>query len=226
MARFYPIIDRKETPRWAGELASELAAAGCGMIQVRAKGANSAEFFAFALEVVKAAAGRCHVIVNDRLDIALTSGADGVHLGQLDLPVAQARRLAPHDFIIGATARDVKTACKAAEQGADYIGAGAVFATGSKSDTRLIGLDGLARIASAVDIPVYGIAGITLENCRLVVEAGAYGCAGITAVSRAGRVKDAAAAYKNIEKALRQAGGVKARDKVAKWQSGKGKTKA
>ena len=84
--------------------------------------------------------------VNDRLDIALACGADGVHLGQSDLPVAEARRLAPRPFIIGASARTPEEADRAVRDGADYLGVGAVFPTGSKENAQVIGLDGIRAI--------------------------------------------------------------------------------
>ena len=142
------------------------------MLQVRAKDATSAQFFSFAEQVVHSVAEHCRVIVNDRADIALTVGAAGVHLGEHDLPIWSVRKFVPAGFIIGATARDPGTAQKAQQDGADYIGAGAVFPTGTKSDTRLIGLAGLAEIAKSVDIPVYGIAGVSLANCASVVHPG------------------------------------------------------
>lgn len=180
-------------------LAGELVRAGCSMLQVRAKQAPSKEFFDFASRVLEAAGPDCRVIINDRFDIALALGAAGVHLGVDDLPVAAVRPCVPAGFIIGATCRDPDTARRAAREGADYLGAGAVFPTGSKEDTRLIGLQGLAAIASAVRLPVYGIAGITLDNCAGVVRAGAYGCAGITAVAAAA---DPVESYRRLEDAL------------------------
>lgn len=172
------------------------------MLQVRAKDVNSAQFFAFAEKVVRATAGGCRAIVNDRADIALAVGATGVHLGERDLPVRSVRKFVPTGFIIGATARDPVAAQKAEEDGADYIGAGAVFPTGTKSDTRLIGLQGLAEIAKSVDIPVYGIAGVSLANCASVVRAGAYGTAGISAITRA---EDPVAAFQALEKSSQKA---------------------
>ncbi len=172
------------------------------MLQVRAKGATSAQFFLFAEQVVRSVAEHCRVIVNDRADIALTVGAAGVHLGEHDLPIWSVRKFVPAGFIIGATARDPGTAQKAQENGADYIGAGAVFPTGTKSDTRLIGLAGLAEIAKSVDIPVYGIAGVSPANCALMVQAGAYGAAGITAITRA---EDPVSAFQALEESLQKA---------------------
>ena len=137
----------------------------------------------------------CHsynvpLLVNDRLDIALLSGADGVHLGQDDIPVAEARRLAGEDFLIGATAHNVQEALAAEAAGADYLGCGAVFATHTKKDTVPLGLDGLQAIRQAVRIPIAGIAGITLDNYRLVLDTGANGIAVVSAILGAPDISD------------------------------------
>lgn len=202
MSRFYPIIDLAVSgPKGAG-IAGALARAGCDLVQVRAKSATSSELFTFAQAVRDSVGPGCRVIVNDRLDVALAVEVAGVHLGEEDLPVEAVRRIAPAGFIIGATVRDPLAARRAAEAGADYLGAGAVFATGNKSDTRLIGLDGLAAVAAAVDIPVYAIAGITLENCARTVRAGAYGAAGISTIANSA---DPAASFTRLDRALREA---------------------
>ena len=133
---------------------------------------------------LKALCHRYHVplIINDRLDIALLSGADGVHLGQNDLPVAEARKLVGNDFIIGATAHSVQEALEAEAAGADYLGCGAVFSTNTKKDTVPLGLDGLKAIREAVKIPIVGIAGITAENYPQVLAAGADGAAVVSGI--------------------------------------------
>ena len=155
MSRFYPIIDYDFSGPLGPGLARELAASGCGMLQLRAKGATSAQFFSFSQQVLAQVHSGCRVIINDRFDIALACGAAGVHLGEHDLPVEAVRGKCPRAFIIGATVRDPAAAAAAETHGADYLGAGAVFPTGLKSDTRLIGPEGLAEIARAVRIPVY-----------------------------------------------------------------------
>ena len=129
----------------------------------------------------------CHLyhvplIINDRLDIALLSGADGVHLGQNDLPVAEARKLAGNDFIIGATAHSVQEALESEAAGADYLGCGAVFSTNTKKDTVPLGLDGLKAIREAVKIPIVGIAGITADHYPQVLAAGADGAAVVSGI--------------------------------------------
>jgi thiamine-phosphate diphosphorylase len=121
------------------------------------------------------------VIVNDRIDVALVSGAAGVHLGADDLPVAMARALAPAGFIIGASLgsdREVATAA-----GADYVGVGPVYATDTKSDAgSAIGPEGFARLGALVEVPCVGIGGITPANARAVIGAGAAGIAVVRAI--------------------------------------------
>ncbi len=202
MSRFYPVLDWDCFGEKAATVAHLLASEGCSMIQVRAKNLPVNRFFHFVEQVLRSAGTKCRIIVNDRLDIALAAGAAGAHLGAEDLPLSAARAIAGDSFILGATCRDPESAVRAERDGADYIGAGAVFPTRSKSDTRLIGLQGLAAITGAVRIPVYAIAGITLDNAAPVIGAGAYGCAGISVLTGAG---DPAAAFRDLERALEDA---------------------
>ncbi|MEA2064104.1 MAG: thiamine phosphate synthase [Gemmatimonadota bacterium] len=203
LGRFYPIIDSgRLSGQDAVRLARTLGRAGCTMFQVRAKGETSRSFFLFARDVISAAGRGVRMIINDRFDIALGLGAAGVHLGEHDLPVEQVRKLVPDGFIIGATARDPASAAGAETQGADYLGTGAVFPTDSKQDTRLIGLEGLSKVAEAVRVPVYAIAGITLENCARTIDAGAWGCAGITVLSGS---DDPAETFRRLEHELERA---------------------
>ena len=185
MTRFYPIIDYTCHGNNASEIAARLSEAGCTFLQVRAKNITAIEYFRFAKSILDCVSSQCKVIINDRLDIAMAIGAQGVHLGENDIPVGRARRLMPAEtgFIIGATSRNTEQAVDVQNQGADYLGVGAVFPTGNKDDTKLIGLEGLAEVTSEVDIPVYAIAGISYSNCDMVIGAGAYGAAGISAWS-------------------------------------------
>lgn len=185
MTRFYPIIDYHCHGNEAADLAAELFNAGCTFLQVRAKNITAIEYFRFAKRVLDKASGDCKVIINDRLDIAMALGAQGVHLGENDIPVGRARKIMPAGtgFIIGATSRNIEQALDVQSQGADYLGVGAVFPTGNKDDTRLIGLEGLAEVTAAVEIPVFAIAGISYSNCDKVIGAGAFGASGISAWS-------------------------------------------
>ena len=121
--------------------------------------------------------------VNDRLDVALAAGADGVHLGPDDLPVAAARRIVPPGFLIGHSADDPDAARRAVAAGTDYIGCGAVFATRTKADAgAAIGVRRFGEVARCVDVPVVAIGGVTVHSARQVFAAGAAGCAVVGAV--------------------------------------------
>jgi len=169
------------------ELARMAIQGGADTIQFRQKHGSIRDF----LESARAVQAVCSelgitLLVNDRVDVAVAVGAGGVHLGQEDLPVADARRVLGPDAIIGVTTPSLSLARKAIEGGADYVGFGPVFPTKSKSNTVAVqGLDGLAAFCSSVSIPVIAIAGITVERCLEVMEAGAYGVAIMTAISLA-----------------------------------------
>jgi len=160
-----------------------ITGAGVDGFQVRAKGLADAALLAFAESVIAAVRPLgAVVVVNDRTDIAMASGADGVHLGRADLPVSVARRLAP-DLLIGATCRDRDQARQAAAEGADYAGFGPVFATSSKSGLpEPLGIDAV-RAAAGI-LPLVAIGGIDAVTARTVLAAGAEGVAVIGAIWR------------------------------------------
>nr|MCW2728267.1 thiamine-phosphate diphosphorylase [Aeromicrobium sp.] len=167
------------------QLVSAVVHAGVDAIQVRAKGAADRELVAWTRAVVGVIRPLgARVIVNDRLDLALAAGADGVHLGSEDLPVAEARMLAPSDFLIGATCRGRADAQRARMDGADYAGVGPVHVSTTKTALPApIGLDALS--AAALTIPTIAIGGITADRVPAVLRAGAYGVAVVAAVWQA-----------------------------------------
>jgi len=132
------------------------------------------------------------LLVNDRVDIARAIDADGVHVGQSDLSVGVARDLLGSDAIVGCSASTVAEAREADADGADYLGVGAVYGTSSKdidADKDGVGPERIAEIADAVSIPIVGIGGITADNARPVVEAGAAGVAVISAITARLRIR-------------------------------------
>ena len=164
-------------------------AGGVDAVQVREKHASARERLALARDLRGSTADAgVSLIINDRVDIALAADADGVHLGDEDLPVADARDLLGEDATIGRSVSTVAAAREAERAGADYLGVGAVYATGSKDvdeDEQAIGLDVVRDIADAVEIPFVGIGGITPDNAANVAAAGADGVAVISAITGA-----------------------------------------
>ncbi len=182
-------------------LAAAAVAGGADTIQFRQKGGTVRDRFANLVETVAACrAAGVACLVDDALDLALAAGADGVHLGALDLPVATARRVATElarPFIVGATATTAAAARAAESDGADYIGFGPVFPTRSKAAPASVkGVRGVAEASAAVSIPVIAIAGITPVRVRPCLEAGAHGVAVMTAVSTAPDPELAARAFR------------------------------
>ena len=178
--------------------------AGAPSIQLRGKDHPAREQveLARALLAETRAAGAL-LWVNDRLDVALAAGADGVHLGQDDLPLEAARPVVPAGFLIGISAETPELALAAERGGASYVGTGPVYATGSKADAGdAVGCERIAEVAQAVRIPVVGIGGIAAANAGEVVRAGAAGVAVISAVMRAA---DPEAATRDLLRAVEQA---------------------
>jgi thiamine-phosphate diphosphorylase len=176
----YFILDESLTEsRSPKQVALAAITAGVRMLQLRFKSLSTREYTRIAAAVVAGAAGHdCIVIVNDRVDIALISGAHGVHVGAEDPAPAEIARVAGK-LIIGATARTARQALAASEAGADYIGCGSVYASQTKQGLPVIGTAGLVRVVAAVKVPVTAIGGINALNCGGVM---ATGAAGFTAV--------------------------------------------
>ncbi|MBZ4666123.1 thiamine phosphate synthase [Mahella sp.] len=176
---------------------------GANIIQLREKNISAKQYIERA-ERVKAVTDRHGVplIIDDRADIALASGATGVHLGQKDLPIAWARRILGASAIIGISVQTPQQAIEAQRQGADYIGAGPVFPTISKDDAEQpIGIAVLHDICHAVTIPVIAIGGIYAYNAAEVMDAGAAGIAVISAIFNA---RDIASATAELIQAMRR----------------------
>jgi thiamine-phosphate pyrophosphorylase len=158
--------------------------AGAPTLQIRLKSGTDGDRFRLAhaiAERCRAAGATC--LVNDRADLAVAVGADGVHVGADDLPVAAVRRVVGPDALVGGTARDPETGRRLVGEGASYLGVGPAFATASKVGLPdPIGVEGVRAVVEAVDVPVIAIAGITVARVDEVMAAGAYGVAVIGAV--------------------------------------------
>ena len=175
-------------------------AGGVTCVQLREKQCSAREFIAEAraLKTLLAAASpKIPLIINDRLDVALAIGADGIHLGQTDMPLADARRLAGSSLIIGISVESLEDALRAEAEGADYLGISPVFATPTKNDIAApLGLEGLRQIRAAVALPLVGIGGIHQENAGAVIRAGADGVAVVSAIVAAACPRSAATKLK------------------------------
>lgn len=183
--RLYLVTDRAlARGRAMADIVRAAVAGGVTCVQVREKNVGTREFLDEARAVQAALRGTgVPLIVNDRVDVALAVGAEGVHLGQGDMALADARRLGPPGWIIGISAESVADAIRAERDGADYVGVSPVFATPTKTDHAApLGLAGLRAIRAATKLPLVAIGGIHAGNAREVVRAGANGLAVVSAI--------------------------------------------
>ena len=170
---------------------------GCTMVQLREKNINSYLMYQRALSIKKIT-DEYHIpfIINDRLDIMLAVGADGVHLGQQDIPVKIARKLIGKDKIIGVSAHCIEEAEKAERDGADYLGVGAIFPTTTKKDIIITPVNVLREIKETVSVPVVAIGGINQNNINTLKGSHVDGVAVISAIMKSKDPKSSAVALK------------------------------
>lgn len=196
----YAVTDRAWTGRQTLlEQIEEALAGGVTLLQLREKALDPEAFLQEAVEACRL----CHrygvpLIINDNVDVALGSGADGVHVGIEDAPVQQIRRRTGSDFIIGATAKTVEQARLAEASGADYLGVGAVFPSPTKKTAIRITNAQLREICASVRIPAVAIGGINAENALDICGCGARGIAVVSAIFAAQDIRTAAAALRTI----------------------------
>lgn len=198
MLLLYGITDRA----WEGrqtlyEQVEEALEGGITILQLREKNLKEEDFIREAVEL----RSLCHkyqvpLIINDNVQVALKSGADGVHVGITDTPVAEIRELTGKNFIIGATAKTVEQAKEAEKSGADYLGVGAVFPSSTKKTAIRITKEELQKICSSVKIPAVAIGGITDENISEIKGGGMSGIAVVSAIFGAENIKEAAVELK------------------------------
>ncbi|MBI2908866.1 MAG: thiamine phosphate synthase [Chloroflexi bacterium] len=202
----YVIIDPSFC-RGRGELdvARAAIAGGASVVQLRDKQRSQGEILPLAVDL-KALCQENNVllIINDHPDLTLAAGADGVHLGQKDLPVAVARRILPIDALVGRSTALFEEALEAVREGADYIAVGSIFPTSSKEDTRPAGLETLRKVREAVTAPLVAIGGINRDNVAQVLEAGADA---VAVISAAVCVDDVEAAARDLVSRIERAHG-------------------
>jgi thiamine-phosphate pyrophosphorylase len=185
MGRFHVLTDTCLQTHFSHlELAELAIAGGADTIQFRQKEGSTRQMIRVA-EQIQELCKRAGVtfVINDRVDVAIASHADGVHLGQDDFPIPLARKLLGEEAIIGGSAGNMEEARKCLLEGADYIGFGPVYPTTSKEDAGpAAGLDLLKQIVEAIALPIIAIGGLTTDNAAPVIKAGAHGLAVISAV--------------------------------------------
>jgi thiamine-phosphate pyrophosphorylase len=200
----YVILDRGAAGgRALPPLLDAVLAGGCRTVQLREKSMPLIDLYPAALALRRRCreAG-CLFIVNDLVDLALALEADGVHVGQEDLPARDARRILRPGMILGVSTHDEEQARRARDDGADYVAVGSVFPTGSKAGFRLVGPELVRRVRPEIPVPLVAIGGITLDNVTEVIQAGADAVAVISAVCAA---PDPAAATRGFLETIRAA---------------------
>ncbi|MCT4595955.1 MAG: thiamine phosphate synthase [Anaeromicrobium sp.] len=172
---------------------------GCSLVQIREKSASSKEFYERAIRMKNLCEKHGALfIVNDRIDIALAVDAHGIHLGQSDLSIDIAKKLLGKDKIIGISANNIKDAKEAEEKGAHYIGVGAIFPTTTKNNAEHVDLDTLYHIQSNINIPVYAIGGINLDNACKISNKKIHGIALSSCILKANCPKEASSFLKKL----------------------------
>lgn len=161
----------------------EAIESGVKIVQLREKNLSSKDFYEKALKVKEICKSyEVLFIINDRLDIAQAVEADGVHLGQSDMPIEKAREILKDKFLIGATARNIEEAKKAELLGADYIGSGAIFGTSTKDNAKKLEIEDLKKIVNSVKIPVFAIGGININNVSMLKNIGLQGVCSVSGI--------------------------------------------
>jgi thiamine-phosphate pyrophosphorylase len=201
----YLVTDRQlSRNRTTREIVAAAIKGGVSCVQLREKNCSTREFIEEALAIRELLSIHgIPLIINDRVDVALAVNADGVHLGQTDMPHNMARQLVPKDMIIGISAESLSDAIAAQQDGADYIGVSPIYTTPTKRDTAPpLGLDGLQKIRAAVDTPLVGIGGLNADNAKEVIRNGADGVAVVSAIVAA---ENPSAATRNLVHIVKQA---------------------
>ena len=156
---------------------------GVKIVQLREKNISTKDFYEKALKVKEICKSYGVLfIINDRLDIAQAVEADGVHLGQSDMPIEKAREILKDKFLIGVTARNIEEAKKAELLGADYIGSGAIFGTSTKDNAKKLEMEDLKKIVNSVKIPVFAIGGINTNNVCMLKNIGLQGICSVSGI--------------------------------------------
>lgn len=195
----YLVTDNSEDEEKFLKTIEEAINGGVSVVQIREKTADTLEFYNLALKVKEITIKyNVPLIINDRVDVALAVDADGVHVGQSDMPCDITRELIGKNKILGVSAATIDEAKKAEKDGADYIGTGAVFPTSTKDDAPSITKKDLKNIVDSINIPVVAIGGITIENAKELKNTGISGLSVVSAIMSADNPKKASEKLLNI----------------------------
>ena len=170
--------------------------AGVDIIQLRDKNGLAKDVLKFSKQVLRLTEGKVPFIINDRVDVAILCGADGVHLGQEDIPLKEARKVMGPKVVIGVSCQTFKHAQKAQREGADYIGFGSIFKTLTKPKRSPIDLNLLKEVIKKIHIPVFAIGGVNLDNIRQLKEIGVERFAVCRAICEAENVREVVREFK------------------------------
>jgi thiamine-phosphate pyrophosphorylase len=200
---FYLVTDSGLSKRGTVYDVEQAIEAGCAVVQYREKEKSTRSMVEEAIQVRELCAGRAVFLVNDRIDVALAADADGVHIGQDDMPFGTARRLLGPERIIGLTVHDISEAVEAEKLGADYVGLSPIFATNTKKDAgNACGVEMISGVRRHIRIPIVVIGGISKDNVAKTIRAGADAAVAISAVVCA---HDVAAEVREFRKMIREA---------------------
>ncbi len=195
----YLVTDNSENEKKFLKTIEEAILGGVGVVQIREKTAETLEFYNLAIKVKKITTKyNVPLIINDRVDVALAIDADGVHIGQSDMPCDITRKLIGENKILGVSATTIEEAKKAENNGADYIGTGAIFPTTTKDDAPSVTKKDLSDIVNSINIPVVAIGGITIENANELKNTGISGLSVVSAIMNAEDPKKASEKLLNI----------------------------
>ena len=183
------------------KIIAESVSGGVSIVQLREKNNSSLSFYKKA-SALKQLLNELSIplIINDRVDIALAVGADGIHIGQDDLPLPVVKKMVPEDMIVGVSVSTLEEALEAERNGADYIGVGSVFPTKTKQDATLMALEDLGEICRSVSIPAVAIGGISADNISSLSDSGLSGAAVVSAIMNADNPKTASESLLKIIK--------------------------
>ncbi|MFS0888847.1 thiamine phosphate synthase [Peribacillus frigoritolerans] len=183
------------------KIIAQSVSGGVSIVQLREKNNSSLSFYEKA-SALKQLLNELSIplIINDRVDIALAVGADGIHIGQDDLPLPVVKKMVPEDMIVGVSVSTLEEALEAERDGADYIGVGSVFPTKTKQDATLMALEDLGEICRGVSIPAVAIGGITADNISALSDSGLSGTAVVSAIMNADNPKTASESLLKIIK--------------------------